>query len=1064
MQDLEGLSEDMSPESPLTLNDLLDLQFPNPQTTAQASDPVTARDDDLIMQSLEADEIDANMYDGSPSHHVPSKRRSASPIPVDGMDLGPAPGAALYGTSQGSQQPSLSYHRMSTRASTARQRASITQPRTVLFKEVLYFHKPHTCSVSVEKELVKVSNLSPQQSPVNTVRSPNAKRRRAEIVSNSTNQLNALESSGQEVADADTPKAKSLAQDSILRQSGPGTAALEPKIKLPSQGHPASSDISDDHPFSLLARRADIVFLSQMIPRHFDQAAREGVIELVQRHASYIPLCIAQIDSTTRRKTVWDSMPSAAKKRKSKPSPKFRCPLGSEGGGWPVGQPQNPQTSGQALPVEIFEMIAQSLSRDDVKKMRLVNREFERKISCYAFRSVVVPFKPKIYGSSDSPSPEPPMRSRDQKTVSNNAKDLERTSFRDTYDPKESHVKDGMRVFDQWGPEIKKFALAFEVDESSLINLPTKKHTNVKKAFWGSYEWPHAYYNRFAQAERYEKKADEISRMSAAFSKLTGLRELGLSIISGQGWLAGPDVSDRVKILERQPEVFGSYYAVPDQRARGCLDAWEKIVQQETRKVMDLFYTDKVQRCFFAAMRKRSTMNPKVEFVHKAPAKDSIRPPIMFRGQNSELRLQRDNMRDLNRYGIDGYRIGPSENTAASALESSDIRLIPNKLTAEQEEWLLEMEWAQTAFLSSWCISVLDNRSTFSSLTTFNVANLSSKYLSCLHRLDIWRSLPSLEKFTLLVSPDWRRLELDYKDEAVSQRIQPSSAHSEFNAFLCLLFGGSSNPTNIKTLKVGFVGGGEHALGMYARNKNILPAPIMAFEPITRNGPDVRETVAMKKIQHFTLKNCWITPQAMRQLFSSFKENDAEMQTVTFDSVSMTADTAYTTAELLALQSSMEPSNSSGRPERLNHWLHHDPLHGSWADMINLITPGPGIKHARHLHYQETQDGQPPASPIPHDPNGTPSPDSHPYGTYNPSFSHPYLLPGTESDSESDHPTHHYPLNSCVPIDRPKSILRTITFLSCGYARLPSFPSTDGWCQSPVPEPIISPPDCVKAR
>lgn len=598
----------------------------------------------------------------------------------------------------------------------------------------------------------------------------------------------------------------------------------------------------------------------------------------------------------------------------------------------------------------------------------------------------------------------------------------------------------------------------------SLINLPTKKHTNVRKAFWGSYEWPHAYYNRFAQAERYEKKADEISRMSAAFSKLIGLREFGLSIISGQGWLAGPDVSDRVKILERKPKVFGSYYLVPDKRARGCLDAWEKILQQETRKVMDLFYTDKVQRCFFAAMRKRSTMNPKVEFVHKAPAKDSIRPPIMFRGQNSELRLQRDNMRDLNRYGIDGYRIGPSENTAASGLESSDIRLIPNKLTAEQEEWLLEMEWAQTAFLSSWCISVLDNRSTFSSLTTFNVANLSSKYLSCLHRLDIWRSLPSLEKFTLLVSPDWRRLELDYKDEAVSQRIQPSSAHSEFNAFLCLLFGGSSTHTNIKTLKVGFVGGGEHALGMYARNKNILPAPIMAFEPITRNGPNVRETVAMKKIQHFTLKNCWITPQAMRQLFSSFKENDAEMQTVTFDSVSMTADTAYTTAELLALQSSMEPSNSSGRPERLNHWLHHDPLHGSWADMINLITPGPGIKHARHLHFQETQDDQPPASPIPHDPNGTPSPDSHPYGTYNPSFSHPYLLPDTESDSESDHPTHHYPLNSCVPIDRPKSTLRTITFLSCGYARLPSFPSTDGWCQSPVPEPIISPPDCLKAR
>lgn len=161
-------------------------------------------------------------------------------------------------------------------------------------------------------------------------------------------------------------------------------------------------------------------------------------------------------------------MSGTAKKRKSNSSPKFRYPLGSKGGGWPA---QNPRKSGQALPVEIFEMIAESLSRDDVKKMRLVNREFERKISCYAFRSVVVPFRPKIYGTINSPSPETQVRSKDQTAVSSNANDLEQSSFRDTYNPKESHVKDGMRVFDQWGPEIKKFALAFEVDESKQTPL-----------------------------------------------------------------------------------------------------------------------------------------------------------------------------------------------------------------------------------------------------------------------------------------------------------------------------------------------------------------------------------------------------------------------------------------------------------------------------------------------------------------------------------------------------------------------------------------------------------------
>ena len=43
--------------------------------------------------------------------------------------------------------------------------------------------------------------------------------------------------------------------------------------------------------------------------------------------------------------------------------------------------------------------------------MRLVNREFEEKVSEYLFRVVVVPFKPEIYGITPEPTlsgiPEP---------------------------------------------------------------------------------------------------------------------------------------------------------------------------------------------------------------------------------------------------------------------------------------------------------------------------------------------------------------------------------------------------------------------------------------------------------------------------------------------------------------------------------------------------------------------------------------------------------------------------------------------------------------------------------
>ena len=53
------------------------------------------------------------------------------------------------------------------------------------------------------------------------------------------------------------------------------------------------------------------------------------------------------------------------------------------------------------LPVEIFEVIGLYLSRDDLLRMRLVNRDFEKKISRRVLRTVVVPFKPNIYGMVD---------------------------------------------------------------------------------------------------------------------------------------------------------------------------------------------------------------------------------------------------------------------------------------------------------------------------------------------------------------------------------------------------------------------------------------------------------------------------------------------------------------------------------------------------------------------------------------------------------------------------------------------------------------------------------------
>lgn len=50
------------------------------------------------------------------------------------------------------------------------------------------------------------------------------------------------------------------------------------------------------------------------------------------------------------------------------------------------------------IPVELFSLIVAHLSRSNIQNMRLVNKEFDQKVSEALFRSVVVPFRPEIYG------------------------------------------------------------------------------------------------------------------------------------------------------------------------------------------------------------------------------------------------------------------------------------------------------------------------------------------------------------------------------------------------------------------------------------------------------------------------------------------------------------------------------------------------------------------------------------------------------------------------------------------------------------------------------------------
>lgn len=129
--------------------------------------------------------------------------------------------------------------------------------------------------------------------------------------------------------------------------------------------------------------------------------------------------------------------------------------------GWPM----------DALPTELFEKIAADLARDDITNMRLVNHEFEKKVSGFLFKAVVVPFQRQIYGITTR------KMTRKKAAVYHDDEDSDEDAARENeYRNGTEHVMlhegddhDGMEVFKAWGPHIKKFAISFEFDEGEMV-------------------------------------------------------------------------------------------------------------------------------------------------------------------------------------------------------------------------------------------------------------------------------------------------------------------------------------------------------------------------------------------------------------------------------------------------------------------------------------------------------------------------------------------------------------------------------------------------------------------
>lgn len=274
-------------------------------------------------------------------------------------------------------------------------------------------------------------------------------------------------------------------------------------------------------------------------------------------------------------------------------------------------------------------------------------------------------------------------------------------------------------------------------------------------------------------------------------------------------------------------------------------------------------------------------------------------------------------------------------------------------------------------------MALADNSPTFQHVHSLNISKLSSRYLVALEREDFWKALPKLGTLTILVSPDWRDISKLDTGLVEAPAIDPSKAATRFHR---LLQNHVAHVESIEKLKIGYVGGGEHQTGIFGRNKAILPAPLMDFSDanVVLADSNVSDRVLkLPSIKSIIIDNCWMTP-AMLQEFTLSAAGTGNLQDLHLISVSLTAKSGTMGVEQLEFNPAegvydiqQEPTrigcpsvgnffdvNRSPPPYEQHGWTATPQRLGSWANVLDAITPGPTRDFIRYVYgYRE----QPPA-------------------------------------------------------------------------------------------------------
>ena len=205
----------------------------------------------------------------------------------------------------------------------------------------------------------------------------------------------------------------------------------------------------------------DVFYTFQVVPRSYNEAKRKRLLSIFRYYAPYIPKAVTLSDGNLTP-TYFNNPPKSIQKQV--PAPRFMYiepPLGPCGQGWPKGN----------VPVEVMEQLVRHLPRDTLQNMRLVNHEFEKKVSSVAFQTVVVPFRPEIYAmivheSKFKPKKDDIKGKGKAKATDDDDYEDDGVYALDSYNKvKAKDVYDGMKVFEAWGSHIKQFAMTYEIDD-----------------------------------------------------------------------------------------------------------------------------------------------------------------------------------------------------------------------------------------------------------------------------------------------------------------------------------------------------------------------------------------------------------------------------------------------------------------------------------------------------------------------------------------------------------------------------------------------------------------------